>query len=124
MSAKTGTSAHSPPSRDVDRLHDVEDFTDKSLRALIGRIERSHAPEHMVYREAELDEVWRLVEGALRDLRAQGGSGEIAAIMERLRAIVMRAHEFVGVDADVAKAAAELRSGIFLALSCVNLKRR
>jgi hypothetical protein len=102
----------------------VEDFTDKSLRALIGRIERSRTPEHMVYREAEFDEVWRLVDGALRELRVHGGSDEVATVMERLRAIVMRAHDFVGVDSDVAKAAAELRGGIFLALSCVNLERR
>jgi hypothetical protein len=124
MSAKTGISADRLPPGDIDRLHDVEDFTEKSLRALIRRIERSRTPEHMVYREAELDEVWRLVDGALRELRAGGGSEDAAAIMERLRAIVMRAHDFVGVDSDVAKAATELRGGIFLALSCVNLMRR
>lgn len=124
MSAKKGISADSPPPGKIDRLHDVEDFTAKSLRVLIRRIERSYTPEHMVYREAELDEMWRLVDGALRDVRAHGGFEEVAVIMERLRAIVMRAHDFIGVDSDVAKAAAELRGGIFLALSCVNLKRR
>ena len=122
--AKNAVSADRPPHGEIGRLHDVVDFTDKSLLTLIRRIERSHTPEHMIYREAELDEVWRLVDGALRDFRARGGTKEVAAILERLRAIVMRAHDFVGVNSDVVKAAAELRGGIFLALSYVNLKRQ
>lgn len=78
----------------------------------------------MIYREAELDEVWRLIDGAMRGLRAAGGSEEAVAILQRLSEAVMRAHDFIGVDSDVTKAAAALRSGIFLAMSCINLQRR
>jgi hypothetical protein len=124
MTVRYGISAEGPSLSEIDRLYELDDFSDKSLMALIGRIERSHAPEHLIYRESELDEVWRLVESALREVRVRGGADELESLLLQLRDIVVRAHDFVGVDGGVGKAAAELRGGIFLALKCANLLRR
>lgn len=127
MKASAG---HSPQDRtgpqEIDRLHVFAELTDQSVLALVARIERSSTPEHMIYRECELDEAWRLLDSAVRNVRALGGEGAAEALetLDGLRAIVIKAHDLVGVDGDVKGAASELRQGVFLARKWANLQRR
>jgi hypothetical protein len=127
MKARAGNSVPDgagPP--ELDRLHDIAELTDQSVLALVTRIERSSSPEHMIYRECELDEAWRLLDSAVREVRARGGANaaETLETLDALRGLVIKAHDLVGVDADVTSAASELRQGVFLARKWVNLQKR
>ena len=102
----------------VSEANEIEGFDAPSLTALIARLERSHTLEHLVYREAELDEIWRMLDGALRDARRKGGEGgEAAALLESLKTMIFKVHDLVGVDEDPQAAAVELRAGLFLTLT-------
>lgn len=88
----------------LDQIHDVDDYSEITIRAMIDRLERSTTPEHFVYRETELDEMWRVV-----DLRlAQAGESERRQLVP-LKAAIMRAHDLVGMDDKPLEAADALR---------------
>lgn len=91
----------------LDDIHDIDDLSDIAIAAMTDRLERSVTPEHFVYRETELDEMWRLVDMALLG----AGSADARARLARLKAAVMRAHDLVGVDGLPREAAEALRSG-------------
>jgi hypothetical protein len=127
MRAKAGHSVPDgagPP--ELDRLHVFYELTDQTVLALVTRIERSSTPEHMIYRECELDEAWRLLDSAVREIRVRRGASAAEALetLDALRLIVIKAHDLVGVDGDVTNAASELRQGVFLARKWVNLQKR
>ena len=105
----------------ISETNEIDAFDAQSLTALIARLERSHSLEHLIYREAELDEVWRLVDGALREARRQRAGGEAVALLEALKTMIFKVHDLVGVDEDPKAAAVELRAGLFLALKYANL---
>lgn len=84
---------------DLDQLHPIEDLTRRTLLDLADRIAASKTEEQLVYRECEVDELWRLL-----------GPAHAAGDNRDLRDAVMEVHDLIGVDADVRKAADRLRS--------------
>jgi hypothetical protein len=93
---------------DPDSLHPIADVSLQTLQALIQRIERSRTPEQLVYRESEIDEIWRLLGPNIEDLVLPAPGLQPAA----LKRAVLEAHDLVGVDGNVAAAAAVLRAAI------------
>lgn len=90
---------------DLDDIHDVDDYSEITLRKMIDRLRRSTTAEHFIYRETELDEMWRVIDIELA--RVVGDAAETARL-SHLRATVMRAHDLVGVDGQPVAAAQEL----------------
>lgn len=88
----------------LDEIHDVDDYSEITIRAMIDRLERSTSLEHFVYRETELDEMWRVV-----DLLLMVAEGAERRVLVDLRAAIMQAHDLVGVDAKPLEAAQRLR---------------
>ena len=95
----------------------VEDFSPATLTALIEALERSTTREHFVYREAELDDLWRVVDTALLAARRDTRERERALRLEQLQAIAVEAHDLVGADELPREAAARLRAALPLAAS-------
>jgi hypothetical protein len=92
----------------LDDIHAVDDLSQITMRALIDRLRRSTTAEQLIYRETELDEMWRLADIALAEAERKRGADR-----ERLRRIkdaVMRAHDLVGVDMQPRAAADILRA--------------
>jgi hypothetical protein len=90
---------------ELDSVHPINDLSLRTLIDLSERIARSTSEEHLVYRESEIDEVWRLL----------GPSHAAASEDERtaaLRRVIMEVHDLVGVDSNPTAAAAKLRSVI------------
>ena len=92
----------------VNDCHTVEDSSDETVRILGDLIESSRSDEQMVYRETELDELWRLLiaEQSIAD----------PALAEQISAkidLVMEVHDMVALPASDAigpAAAARLRT--------------
>jgi hypothetical protein len=91
---------------DLDSLHPIPEVSRWALRELIRRIEHSKTEEQLVYRECEIDEVWRLLGPNMSDLPPQIDRLPLDA----LKRAVLEAHDLVGVDGNVAAAAAALRA--------------
>jgi len=94
---------------DPNEVLDIQDYDAATLSALIQRLLISTAPEHLIYRECELDEAWRLVDLEIASLRAARGSSAALAHLETVRKIIEQAHDLVGDAADPAAAADCLR---------------
>jgi len=90
---------------DLDDIHDVDDYSDATLRTMIDRLERSTTEEQFIYRETELDEMWRLV-----DIRLIQAEGEERAALLVLKEAIMRAHDLVGMEGKPMDAARLLRA--------------
>jgi len=90
---------------DLDDIHNVDDYSDATLRAMIDRLERSTTEEQFIYRETELDEMWRLV-----DIRLTQAEGEERAALLVLKEAIMRAHDLVGMEGKPMDAARLLRA--------------
>lgn len=99
--------------RRVDGAVPVDDFTPETIGRLAGRILDSRAEEDFVYREAELDDLWRIVETATWSARDGLLPAPEIAHLDELLTVVRRAHDLVGhghPDADPVLAAAMLRA--------------
>lgn len=94
---------------DPNEICDIQDYSAVTLAAEVDRLLASNAPEHFIYRECELDEIWRLIDLDISSLRASSGPPAEVARLERLRGIIMQAHDLVGVAGDPAAAAQQLR---------------
>jgi hypothetical protein len=93
---------------DLDSLHPIPELSRWTLRELIRRIERSKTEEQLVYRECEIDEVWRLLGPNMSDPQP-----DIDRLpRDALKRAVLEAHDLVGVDSNVEAAAAALRAVI------------
>lgn len=82
----------------------VEDSSPETLLNLVVHLEGSTAFEHLVYREAELDALWRQAEIPLTRGRHELVAGE----EPRLRAVLQAAwgaHDAVGAEQPIAAAA-------------------
>ena len=93
---------------DPDGVCDIADCSAETVRAAIERLLASSTPEQLVYRECELDEIWRIIDLEIASLEAAGGPASGLAELMRRRDIVMQAHDLVGVNADPATAARRL----------------
>lgn len=102
---------------DPDDVCPVEDLSPATLQALIDALERSTTREHFVYREAELDDLWRVVDTALSAARRDTRERDLALRLERLQAIAVEVHDLVGADERPREAAARLRSALPLVVS-------
>jgi hypothetical protein len=80
----------------IDGATPVEDFAPETLGALGERIARSVTQEQLVYREAELDDLWRLVETTLVQARDERLPAAEIGRLERLLGLVRDAHDLVG----------------------------
>ncbi len=94
---------------DPDGVADIADDSAETLRATIERLLASSTPEQLVYRECELDEIWRFIDLEIASRKAAGRPASALAELVRRREIVMQAHDLVGISADPAAAAQRLR---------------
>ncbi len=88
-------------------MQPVRDCSQSSVHALIQLIERSSAPEHFLYREAELDDLWRQVQTRLETARAENADEAVRRLEQQLQA-VWDAHNLVAAT-NAPEAAARLR---------------
>lgn len=79
-------------SSNLDDIIDVREVTTGVLHTISERIRLSSTWEHMVYRENEIDQVWRLIDRPkpLTDLQPH--------ILAQLRANIMAIHDLIGVE--------------------------
>lgn len=95
---------------DLNDVLPVENFSDLTIQLLADRLQRSKTGEQCVYRESELDELWRLIDIAIKTGDPDGlRDGETLA---RMRDAVQRAHDLVGMDERPREAADTLRSAL------------
>jgi hypothetical protein len=90
---------------DLDDIHEVNEYSEMTLRAMIARLRKSRGPEQCIYRETELDEMWRIVDIALRN-----ANSDTADTLNQLRTAIMTAHDLVGMDEKPLEAAAALEA--------------
>jgi hypothetical protein len=84
-----------PPEADLNRALPVDDFGNDTLLTIVERLERSTRYQHYILREAELDDVWRHVETALKvEQEGAHGKSELYSLQTLLNA-VMAAHDLV-----------------------------
>lgn len=93
----------------LDEINDIDDWSQITIWALIDRIQRSSGFEHAVYRETELDELWRILDIASAVAVREGD--ENAEKLLTLKAVAMRAHDLIGVNEDLLAAAEVLKEG-------------
>jgi hypothetical protein len=94
---------------DLDRALPVDDFGNDTLLVITERLEQSSRYQHFILREAELDDVWRHIETAIKVAHAQGREGADVEELQHLLDAVMAAHDLVA-DGDAREAAARLRA--------------
>lgn len=90
---------------DIDDIHEISDYSEMTLLAIVARLRKTGSPEQCIYRETELDELWRIVDIELR--LADAGSTR-AESLARFRSAIMVAHDLVGMDEKPIEAAAAL----------------
>jgi hypothetical protein len=89
---------------DLDHALELDALSLEKLRELVLRIEKSTTMEHLIYRELEIDQVWRLLD--------QGACVAGCAVEQRQEFIlrIEQVHDLLGVDQDARAAAARLRA--------------
>lgn len=95
---------------DLDDVLPVDNVSDLTIRTLADRLQRSTTAEHHIYRETELDELWRLLDIARR-------SGDPDGLrdtdwLNAMRDAVHRAHDLVGMEGKPKEAAEVLRQAL------------
>lgn len=80
----------------VDDIYVIEDYSPQTLRALAARVEKSTAFEQLIYRESELDEVWRLIDGDLAIAASAGAQSPQVQRLAALRELIVDAHDLIG----------------------------
>lgn len=95
---------------DLDDVMPVENFSDLTIQALAERLARSRTAEQCIYRESELDELWRLVDVAVRD--GDPDSLRDSEKLRQMRNAIHRAHDLAGMDHKPKEAAEVLREAL------------
>ncbi len=95
---------------DLDSIFPVDNMSDLTIQTLVDRIQRSTTDEQFIYRETELDELWRLVDMAQRQGDPEGRRD--AEQLQSMRDMVHRAHDLVGMEGKPVEAAAALREAL------------
>jgi hypothetical protein len=94
----------------LDEIALVKDFSDLTFHALADRMARSSTQAHQIYRECEMDELWRILDIAATTAEREGLS-EAFRLKDKAR-LVHIAHDLVGDAGDFQGAAEALRSAI------------
>jgi hypothetical protein len=95
---------------ELDDVLVVSSISDLTIQTLADRLQRSTTDEQHIYRESELDELWRLL-----DIAASGDGLEgirRKAWLATMRDAVHRAHDLVGMEGRPQEAAAVLRDSL------------
>jgi len=95
---------------DLDEVLPIENFSDLTIQMLADRLQRSTTVEQHIYRESEMDELWRLLDIAVRSGDPDGVRS--AARLAAMRDAVHRAHDLVGMDGKPKEAAEALRHAL------------
>lgn len=94
---------------DPNWMHRVPDCSPQSLAALVDLLSRSSQPEHWLYREAELDDLWRHAEMELQTARSMYPDSSLVSAYENLHAVAFTAHNLAAAGR-LDEAASELRT--------------
>lgn len=89
----------------------IHDFSPDTLLSLVERIESSSGFQHFIFREAELDDLWRQVERALVHAQSDANEHRDVARLRTLLECVEAAHDLVSVSKKE-EAMAQLQAGI------------
>lgn len=95
---------------DLDDVIPVENFSDLTIQVLVDRLQRTRSAEQCIYRESELDELWRLLDIAVRAGDPEGLRSKDT--LSRMRDAVHKAHDLVGMDGKPKEAADMLRTAL------------
>ncbi len=95
---------------DLDDILPIENFSDLTIQNLADRMQRSNSFEQYVYRESEMDELWRLLDVAVRTGDPDGLRSEEKLRM--MRDLVHKAHDLVGMEGKPKEAAEILREAL------------
>ena len=95
---------------DLDDVIPVENFSDLTIQVLVDRLQRTKSAEQCIYRESELDELWRLLDIAVRAGDPEGLRD--SATLAKMRDAVHQAHDLVGMDGKPKEAAEVLRTAL------------
>ena len=98
---------------DIDDILEAEDFGRATLTRLADRLRASTTLEQFIYRETELDEVWRLVDVAMSAAETSAERLRLAA----LREAVVTAHDMVGIEHRPVAAASRLGEAVLAGLA-------
>lgn len=98
----------------ADDLTSIDDYSAATLEAICQRLAVSLGVEHMIYRESELDEVWRLLDADVANAARDGLTTPQLQRLETLRSLVIEAHDLVGNDGDTVAARERLGRAIAL----------
>ena len=78
----------------VNQAVPLDDLSLGTIIALIGRLKETETASQMVCRELELDDAYRRADMDVKE--AVGDSSPAVAELERIRQLVITAHDFVG----------------------------
>lgn len=98
----------------ADDLTSIDDYSAATLSLICERMAVSREVEHMIYRESELDEVWRLLDADVANAARDGRSAQQLQRLEAMRSLVIEAHDLVGNDGDTVAARERLGRAIAL----------
>jgi hypothetical protein len=98
---------------DLDDVMEAQDFDRATLGTVAERLRGSRTLEQFIYREAELDEVWRLLDTAV----LHAGSLEERMRLTQLREAVVEAHDLVGAEHNPQAAANRLSEAVLAGLA-------
>jgi hypothetical protein len=96
----------------LNQLYEINDFSPDTIRRLAERIAETAQPEDLLYREAELDDLWRQVGTALDDAKAVVADPLTTSFLTELLALVHEVHDLVGSKNDPRRAAERLRTAL------------
>jgi hypothetical protein len=86
----------------VEGMAEIDELSPASLREMVERIRLSNTAEQLVYRETEMDELWRLAD---RDVRMNGACD---ARLKKVQLLIHQAHDTLANAEDGAAASASL----------------
>ena len=111
MFSKSLAMTHLEGDLDLNLPLPIHDFSPDTLLSLVERIESSSGFQHFIFREAELDDLWRQVEYALVHARSDGDGSRDVDRLQVLLDCVVAAHDLVSVSKKE-EAMAQLQAGI------------
>ena len=89
---------------DIDDTAEIEDLSPATLAAMAERLRHSVSAEHCVYRETELDQLWRLADVAI----GAGVGSPFWSSLPTLRTAIVEAHDLAGIELKPREAATRL----------------